>query len=435
MKIEGQHSYLKGVICLAVPDDSLYSESGMGEIEALRTLEKSGIMSPGEVHNIILMTQKNKVEKIHPYAISQGQGQDTRWNTKVVDPVTGERKKVSAKTEEKLYEKLYCFYYSKKAAKFSLKDIYPEWMRFRQSEVRSSTIRRNDSDYKLYLSGKPIETIPIAKISLFDVRKWGNDLLSQYNLTRKAFNNIKGVLSQCIDYYIEAYNYIDRNVVKNATFKTTQFKGEKRRTASTETFKPDEIARIVEKADELSREYNDEMYLAIPIMLYCGLRPEECMALSFEDLKDGKLRIHRELAAMDSATDKGWSRKWEIVDTLKRNHGDRIIDIREDVPCIMDKIRTIVQSKGDERGHLFNAQTLKPLETRMKNVCAKADVEYKPPKHLRKTYASHLYKLTHDWDYVATQLGQDNTTTAPKYYVFSTSDESERQKVLNLLYS
>lgn len=96
----------------------------------IASLLENGIITENDVSVVKKLGIKNKVCNIHNYKIAQGKGKDTRWFTYVTDPKTHKAKKVAARTEDDLFEKLYLFYFTEPEEEeqkcVSLRQAYPE---------------------------------------------------------------------------------------------------------------------------------------------------------------------------------------------------------------------------------------------------------------------------------------------------------------------
>lgn len=81
------------------------------DTKLLQFILGSGILDSGSVLNEFMATQREKVKKSHPYAITPPNGEKGRWQTWYVDR-NGKRKNMKAQTENELLDKLVILYFS-----------------------------------------------------------------------------------------------------------------------------------------------------------------------------------------------------------------------------------------------------------------------------------------------------------------------------------
>lgn len=404
----------------------------------LSILQGSGIMYDTDVEELLRMTHKKQVLKQHKSKISQGGGRDKRWFTRAVDPLTGESKKILAQTEDELYEKLYQIYFNPKVK--SIRQLYPEWIQYKYKvSTRSNNVHRIDTDYKKYYLDEPLSQEildkPITDITAYDIKLWSAQLVKKHNMTKKKFGNAMVVMRQIMDMMIDK-DIMARNPARLVKFDNGMFAAPRiKPKASSQIFYADELEMILNRVDERARETCDEAFLAIPLMMYTGARPGECMAFEFDDFdrENNRVTICKSFVVEEKLLEDGtWTtREYKVADYLKKNAPPREIQVPDKCFEVVDQIRRILKSKGITRKNLFSVQTHNNIGLKLYYICDDLGIERRSPNKLRKTYVSNLLNDRFDPDFVRTQAGHTNIQTTLNNYTFSTTRDEELIKRLN----
>lgn len=265
------------------------------------------------------------------------------------------------------------------------------------------------------------KTVAQEMVNAISVKKNGE--YASKSLVGKATQKFKRVM----EYALEE-GYIDRQIggfylSKNLT-------------------EPDKDARFIEM-DTLRKlldciKENPFYNTLVNLMLSSGLRQEEALALTIDDLRerDGMYQIHIDKAVVEVA-----SNKFEVTGRLKHGEEARYVSITEDVYVMLGKyytdgINNIVMNKkrvenGTEKyifvnqnGRIHNKRTLyhsmvKYLENRM------GEGEKVRLHMLRHTFAS-LMKNEIPLEEVSAILGHRDTSITMRFYASQTEEGHRR---------
>ena len=421
----------------------------------LSFLEECDIISADDVRSVEIMNKKTAVLEKHNHAIAQGTGKDKRWFSRVDDPLTKRARRIAASTEEALYNKLYDHYfvqplYSKTAGKtsttrnkpyaeMSLREIYDDWIKYKlRTSSRANNIRRIDTDYKkFYLEeslSKDILDSPLSSIKPMDVKLWACSLIKKHNLTKKKFGNIMVILRQVMDFLMEQ-DLIKTNPTRMIRIDPGLYRRDEKKPAETQIFYPDELQKVLELSFRLAEERQDESFLAIPMATYTGLRPSECLALSFDDFDEERntLYVHQSLAVVDHRNPDGsWEkRRYACQEYLKKNAKPRLIIVPDKCFEILRHVKEILNRKGISRDHLFDVQTPNNLEMKLYRICDTLEIPRRSPHKLRKTYISTLMNHHMDADFARSQAGHSTLQTTLNCYTYATTRDEELINQLN----
>lgn len=398
--------------------------------------ENYAIINGTDVDYIVAMTKKAKVLQKHTRKISQLGGKDKRWQTRVNDE--GTVRKIMAQTEKELYDKLYEFYYAKEM--MSLKDLYPEWLQYKYKiSNRPNNVHRLSTDFTKYYLNEPLsEEIlnkPLAKVNSYDIKLWAGQLVKKYRMTKKQFGNVMVPLRQCLD-MMQDKNIIVINPARNIRFDPGIFAPQQEKPpAETQIFFEDELQRVVKYSIDKAKETSDEMYLAIPLFVYTGVRPGECLGLKFKDFdkENSTVNIRRSFAVVEELNSDGsWSsRRFEVQDYLKKNAKPRVVVIPDSCFEIVRMIGEILKSKNIEREYLFKPYSPNNIERKLYRVCDSLNIRRRSLNKLRKTYVSRLINTGFDYDFIRKQAGHTTIQTTLNNYTFQTTRNEALLERLN----
>lgn len=385
-----------------------------------------GTIDLTDVGYIEFMNKKIQVLKVHTRKISQGGGADKRWFTRVDQD--GTLKKIVAPTEKRLYEKLYEIYFSESL--LSLSDIYPEWLQYKYKvSNRPNNVHRISTDFTRFYQDEPLSqeliSKPLVHITPYDIKLWGSQLIKKYKFTKKQFGNVMVPLRQCIDLMVDK-GLMATNPARIVRFDQGLFAPARvKPDAGTQIFFPDELELVLKTANIRASETNDEMYLAIPIYIYTGVRPGECLALKFSDFDSATntVNITRSLAVKETLSEDGtWSgRHYEVQEYLKKNAKPRVIVVPDTIFDTLKQIKRILESKNITREYLFQPKSPNNIERKLYRICDSLNITRRSLNKLRKTYVSRLLNEQFDVDFVRRQAGHTTIQTTLNNYTFQTT--------------
>lgn len=428
--------------------EHLYKETVQKELgidfAALQLVdENSSTEVLNQVRESVYMNIVSRVKKVHPYAICPGTEKDPRWYTYVKEHVHGERRKLRANSEEELYKGLFVFYYGDgiKKREYSLQQVFPEWIRYKSETAnRQNTIKKLATDYRTYYLNEPLSekilTKPLRRLTLIDIQEWAYSMIKKYEFTRQRYINVYTILRQAMAYMVES-GYMQTNTCANVKIRQNSFKKTRKKPSETQVFFPEELQALVNCSIEEAEKTQDEVYLAVPILTYSGIRISECLGLSFSDFEREKnlIHVHQSMVTVDQLlSDGSWApRKFEVQEYLKQNADPRDVIVCDKCFEIVDRIKEMLRKKGIERDLLFDTLTPNNLQTKVYRLCRKLEIERRSPHKFRKTFISRLINSGADVDFVREQVGHQQISTTYNAYVFSTTRDEEKIKLLNEL--
>lgn len=283
------------------------------KLSILKDAINSGILDIDSVLDTLMSTKREKILKIHSYAITPPASENGRWQTCYKDE-KGKRKNVKAQTKEELLDKLIPIYFSDSHLdKLTFYGLYEEWLEYKKTVTNSpNTIKRHKQHYHKYFETSVLHDKKIKKIDELLLEEECNRIVKEFNLTRKEWCNARTILNGMFEYAVRK-NYLTENLMNKVQI-LVKFKQVVRKTGKTETYNSEELAEINRFLDREYEETQDASFLAVKVNFLLGLRVGELVALKWSDLCDAN-HIHIVREEIRDQTDNSY----EVVEHTKTN--------------------------------------------------------------------------------------------------------------------
>lgn len=251
------------------------------------------------------------------------------------------RRQLKASTLEILKNKVRAIELEKnKIEKKTFKECYEDINRKKLSRIKSesklysakNTVRKSDYEYKRFFEGTKFEEKFIDEITRKDIEDIYEYNLARYDLKKKAADGMRVILSKVFQYAFSEY-LVSENVYLRCNF--TLFKDmiiedvsiSQRVYSDIDTFKILEYTRNFQKEKP---KYIPAYALELQILI--GARRGELPPLSWDDIFDDRIWIHKEqLNTKDG---------FVIVDHTK-THVERYFPITKDVREVIKKLKFV----------------------------------------------------------------------------------------------
>lgn len=371
----------------------------------LINLNLRNIMETDSVLNIIMATKREQVLKVHPYKITAPSGHNDRWQTSYRD-VLGKRKNIKAATETQLLDKLVEIYFSNSyIEKLTFKQLFEEWVDYKIPLVSSpNTIKRYKQHYNRYFASSVLEQKAVKKLDELFLEKECNNLVQQYNLSRKEWTNIKTILNGMFGYAIRK-KYVTENPLAQVQIQV-KFRQLIKKTGRTETYNSEELEKLNSYLEQMYSETQDSSFMAIKLNFLLGLRVGELVALKWDDIIDNQyIHIVREEIRNQE------NNVYTVVEHTK-THTDRFV-------TLVPKAQEILNQLAHESDYLFTRQgnrlTSRQLAYVLEKYAQRNNLSVKSTHKMRKTYASNLSAHQVPLDCIRELLGHSNLNTTLGY--------------------
>lgn len=382
-------------------------------------LEK-GIINSGSVLETLMLSKKEQVKKIHPYALTPPSQKGERWQTRY-KTVDGKYKNKKAQTEDELWDKLIPIYFPPmNLDKMTFYGLYKEWLQYKTGITNSpNTIKRHEQHYNKYLAPSVLHSKKIKQIDELLLETECNRIVKEFNLPRKEWGNIKTILNGMYSYAVRK-KYLTENLMNKVEIHV-KFKQVVRKTGKTQTYNTDELESLNQYLDRMYTETEDTAFLAVKLNFLLGLRVGELVALKWEDrCNTNHLHIVRE-EVRDQTTN-----KVEIADHTKTNR-DRFVVLVPKAISILNKI-------PNNGGFIFTRNgeriTSRQIAYVLEKYAERQGLSTKSTHKMRITYASKLNANGVPIDSIREMLGHANLSTTLGY-IYNPLTEEETYNLIS----
>ena len=375
------------------------------KLSILKDAVNSGILDIDSVLDTLMSTKREKILKIHSYAITPPASENGRWQTCYKDE-KGKRKNIKAQTKEELLDKLIPIYFSDSHLdKLTFYGLYEEWLEYKATVTNSpNTIKRHKQHYRKYFETSVLHDKKIKKIDELLLEQECNRIVKEFNLTRKEWCNARTILNGMFEYAVRK-KYLTDNLMNKVQI-LIKFRQVVRKTGKTETYNSEELAEINKFLDREYEETQDASFLAVKVNFLLGLRVGELVALKWSDLNDAN-HIHIVREEIRDQTDNSY----EVVEHTK-THKDRFVVV---VPKALDILNRI-ERQGE---YIFMRDGERITAIRIATILRKyanyQGVRIKSSHKMRKTYASNLNACGVPLDCIREMLGHSSLSTTLGY--------------------
>ena len=395
---------------------------------------RNGMIDLDDVKASIVDTERKKILKAHPYAISHGK--DGRWRTWVPDKNAKDgRKKIAKSTKEKIEEAVICYYLENdeelRRKRMTLRDLYPEWLEYKRLHSSETTIPRVDSDWKKYYENDP-DSIPIIdkrirELTKIELDEWIHKLIRKYDMTKTLYYNVSLIIRQMLD-YAEELEIVEENLFRKVKIDSKRmFRKVHKKKDCTQVYTKDEVILIYQEAWNDFRNSKRLVYrlapLAVMFQFQTGLRLGELCALKFEDVENGVLHVVRML-----------QRDSDKVVEHTKSHEDRDVLLTDAALELIEVARAYQEEHGGKGEYIFSMteEALSYAETNilLKKYCKRLNILYRSSHKSRKTYISSLIDAGININTIRSYAGHADERTTYFNYCFDRAPDTEKKMLL-----
>lgn len=414
--------------------------------ETLQFYIKHDIISFEDAMSLSEDKLMNKIlSQVHPYSIFYSES-DNRWHTTIADAtrVSG-RKSIARKKKCDLERFLFEHYHLQQNMESKSQKTFGEIyclvqerkLQFIKNPEKllsaQNTQVKNNSDYRRYFSDTDFERTPIDELTKKDVEDICLFNLQRYDMKKKAFASIRGILKSVFDYAYSEYLIID-NVFLRVNFKQFENMFISAVPIQKRIHSNDEINSFI--AELHRRQQNRPMYSsvwAMELQILIGLRRGEIPALTWDKVSENGILICQEqLTTSDN--------HFVIVNHTK-TYKDRLFPLTDDLKDFLARLKQMHDTYYPNSIYLFpNRENTAPITNRAvylvyRNVCQKLGISkekgiIKGPHSFRRNVVNSLVKSSGGNIYVASALLGHSPQVAEKNY-FTGIDIDTAQAIAN----
>ena len=400
--------------------DTLKNPSETFPLSLLKDAIDYGIISVDSVLGTLMSTKREKIKKIHAYAITPPSKEGGRWQTCYKGP-DGRRKNIKAHSEEELLDKLIPIYFQNlHLDKMTFHELYEEWLEYKKGVTNSpNTIKRHKQHYRKYFEPSSLDGKKIRHVDELLLEAECNRIVKEFNLPRKEWCNIKTILNGMFEYAVRK-KYLTENPMDKVKI-LVKFKQVVRKTGKTETYNSDELKELNLYLDCMYMETGDRAFLAVKLNFLLGLRVGELVALKWDDYCNiDHLHIVREEVRNQDTN------QYEIVEHTKTNR-DRFV-------VLVPKAVNLLQKLDRDGDYIFMRDgkriTSRQIAYVLEKYAQRQGVATKSTHKMRKTFASNLNANGVPLDCIRELLGHSSLSTTLGY-IYNPLTEKETYDLIS----
>ena len=400
--------------------DNLKNPSELFPLSLLKDAVDCGIIPVDSVLGMLMSTKREKIKKIHTYAITPPSKEGGRWQTCYKGP-DGKRRNIKAQTEEELLDKLIPIYFQNSHLdKLTFHELYEEWLEYKKGVTNSpNTIKRHKQHYRKYFEPSLLDGRKIRYMDELLLETECNRIVKDFNLPRKEWCNIKTILNGMFEYAVRK-KYLAENPMDKVKI-LVKFKQVVRKTGKTETYNSDELKELNLYLDRMYTETEDRAFLAVKLNFLLGLRVGELVALKWDDYCNiNHLHIMREEVRNQDTN------QYEIVEHTKTNR-DRFV-------VLVPKAVNLLQKLDRDGDYIFMRDgsriTSRQIAYVLEKYAERQGVAAKSTHKMRKTYASNLNANGVPLDCIRELLGHSSLSTTLGY-IYNPLTEKETYDLIS----
>lgn len=335
-----------------------------------------------------------------------------------VDPITGKRKKLKSQFD------------SNGNPFLSHKDAYLAALEAKEEYLNATNVHATLkdfseqlflSDYKRNVKTRTYETAigrlkiinkqlgnkKLKDITKVDIQHFKNFLIDTKKYSSGYANSVLGLLKQVLNFAIE-YDYLEKNVAAGIAIKKTRSK--------IEYWTKSDKDRVVSMFDTAHLDEHLSA-TAIEVSFNTGIRPNECLALEWNDLD-----IENKTLNIWGTLVKEIGNELYKQHSVKTTSSVRTIPISDSTLKILETWKAHQQSENIHSKFIFSKNG-KPMYSqtiakKLKDTAKKINISEIPLKNLRHSFATYArYKLKCPIQDIADIMGHSSVTITEKYYI------------------
>ena len=395
----------------------------MEEQELLKYALEHGMIDMSYVQDQVEMEKRKELLEKHPYSVWKGK--DEKWYTYIPSDTEKGRRLIKRIAKESL-EDFIVEYWRQKTENPTLREVFDEWndRRLTLKKISDATHLRNKQIFNRHFEefGKK----KIKSLSQEDIEDFLEEQIPKYNLTSKAFSNLKsitrGLLKRAkkrklINFNVEEI-FQELDTSDSEFIKVIKEDRE-------EVFDEFEMPKIMKYLVENIDMYN----IAILLMFLTGARIGEIVTLKHEDFAGSSFKIRR----TETCYKKDGKYVFDVKPFPKSQAGVRTAIIPEEYAWLARRIQQL--NPFEEYIFVRNGKriTTQPVRRRLKRICSILNIYPKSPHKIRKTYASILLDNHIDNQLIIGQMGHTNILCTENHYHRNRKQFEKKSEIISMI--
>lgn len=381
----------------------------------------NGMIDMSYIQEKINMSKRKELLNKHPYKIWEGK--DGKWYTYIPDQEKGRilKKRINKENLEEDIIK----YLKAELDNPTISEVFEEWnnRRLELKKISKSTHLRNQQIFNRHYN--EFGNQKIKSVEQEDFEEFLEEQIPQYDLTAKAFSNLKtvtrGFLKRAKKRKLVNFNI--EELFQDLDTSDLNFKKIIKEDYE-EVFSEEEMPVMMDYIEKNP----DMMNIGIILMFLTGARIGEVVSLKHDDFDNNTFKIRRtETRYLDD--DGNYVN--EIKEFPKSQAGVRIAIIPEDYSWVTKKIKSL--NPFGEYVFVKNGKRIstQAMRMRLKRLCAKLNIYHKSPHKIRKTYGTILLDNHVDNKLIMGQMGHTDIICTENHYHRNRKSVEAKSKILS----
>lgn len=397
----------------------------INDSELLRYALNNDMIDMQSIEKQIEMNERKKYLDMHNH--KKWKTKDGKWCTYLPDTTKPNKRALFRRGSEEDIDNLIISYWKGTIDNPTIREVFQEWIdrKLKRGQIKPSTHLVSVQTFNRFYSN--IEDRKISSMCENDWEDFLCECIYKYNLTAKAFSNLKGITKGflkrakkrgLIRMEVESF-FLELDVSDN-DFRKKVIDDKK------EIFYDDEIELIM----DYIKQNPDCRNLGIALMFVTGIRVGELVALKHEDFCGTTFQIKRTETRMRNDESKQYT--YYVDDFPKTPAGYRTVIVPSNQSWIVDELVKMNPDSDyiflDKKNNRMN--TVK-MRKRLYLICQKVGIPPRSPHKIRKTYGSILLDNGMDQKLIESQMGHTNIACTEEHYHRDRRKINEKQKVFD----
>lgn len=284
----------------------------------------------------------------------------------------------------------------------------------------NNSLRRTQNEYNRYFRDTKFENMYVDEITEININNIIFFILKNNKINNKAFLFFKSILNSTFTYAYK-HRLIDENPYLRVDFAIYKGMIEKPTPIERRVHSEEDLERMLDYLHSYEAHYPDLMSsYALELQIKMGLRRGEVPPLTWDDVKDDYVLIHREQIIV-LKSDQNKKQVCQIVDHTK-TWKDRKYPLTREVKELLDRIKAL----GKDSDYIFPAKSGKPIHNNSiyhlyykmcKDLCITLSYEErKGPHSYRRNAITNVANKTGDILLASKLFGNSPKVADSNYY-------------------
>ena len=392
--------------------------------DVLKYALDNGMIDLSYVQGMMEMNKRKELLEKHQYQIWQGK--DGKWYT-YLSSEENTRKLIKRTTREALNDCIVKFYKAE-SENPTIKEVFEEWnnRRLELKKISDATHLRNKQIFNRHY--KEFGNRKIKSLSMDELEDFLEEQIPEYNLTAKAFSNLKTVTRGFLKRAKKRklINFSAEDVFVDLDTSDVDFHKVIKEDYE-EVFDEEEMSVMVRYLEQNL----DAKNIGILLMFVTGIRVGELVALKHDVFDGNTFKIRR---TETRYLLKEGKYTYDIKEYPKSEAGVRTVIIPEDYAWLSSKIRSLnpfgeyvfVDNQGKR-------MTTNCIRRRQERNCRKLGIYRKSPHKIRKTYGTILLDNNIDNRLIVGQMGHTDIMCTENHYHRNRKTIEKKSNILSAI--